>query len=61
MAFSEHETPVFMLKVRARFYAWRARRRGFETTIHDYGRISLSLGGRYGVELSKVKGATCSS
>ncbi len=50
--FSPGIIPVFMTKWGARFYAWRARRRGFQTDIHDYGAYQRELGGRYEVRLS---------
>ncbi len=44
--------PVFLTSWGARFYAWRARRRGFKASIRDYGYNNRELGGRYEVTLT---------
>ena len=52
--FSLGVAKVFMTSWGARFYAWRARRRGFQTQISDTGPGRWQeLGGRYSVALRK--------
>ena len=53
-SFSTGRILVFSWHWTARFYAWRARRHGFQTEIQDYGKYQdYELGGRYGVKLTK--------
>lgn len=46
---------MFMWKWQAELYAWKARRRGFETEIIREGNNWLLLGGRWSVRLDGNK------
>ena len=46
---------MFMFKAEAKFYAWKARRKGYKAKIRKEGSgwSWITLGGRYSVRLDK--------